>query len=80
MIFITTFKTLSTAKHDLRVPGTKTTLLYQIKKKDKKMVETVLIAILVFSVLAFLAAVTIIVLIGSAMQLDLEDMDYNYDD
>jgi hypothetical protein len=44
------------------------------------MVETVLIAILVFSVLAFLAAVTIIVLIGSAMQLDLEDMDYNYDD
>jgi len=39
-----------------------------------------LIAIAVLFVLVFLAVVTIIVLLGSAMQLDLHDMDYNYDD
>ncbi len=44
------------------------------------MVEILLIAILVLFVLVFLAAVAIIAVMGAAMQLDLHDMDYNYDD
>lgn len=44
------------------------------------MVEFLLIAVLVTLVLVFLASVSIIVMIGAAMQLDLEDMEYGNDD
>ncbi len=44
------------------------------------MVEILLIAVLVLFVLIFLTAVAIVAIMGAAMQLDLHDMDYNYDD